>query len=340
MNEDHLDKFNGQCSVLVPESTYDRRMDGKENIGYPPDKNDPYGSMYVSKSEDIDRAIKESGGDISKLEASLGFEQGHFGDGPIVRVDINNPEEHGLRMANGKEAGANQFFNTYPDETGKMPDIKYADENKRIVDTDKTEPKELDKLNGQYIDQNGVYHEPNTNGYNGKTSGGLDEAVINQVPNTAENVSYTKIEGFKRGEDSAVYSSKLNDGYSSNSQKGGINSSNVAGASGGGARAPNNTNKASGNKNAKPEESEAQSPKEAPANENKANAQSADNQAPPNNTKSGSTNQDDDFSVDGMIPKDNVGDKSASPDRTPQINNKGVPDVSQASMPDFPGMGY
>ena len=409
MSQEHLDQFNGQASVLVPQDTYEKWMRGKEQIGYGSTNNDPHGSMYVSKSEDIDRALKESGGDISKVEASLGLPEGHFGDGPLVRVDINNPEDHGLRMANGKEAGANPYFNTPVDENGKLPDIKYTDDSKRIVDTDKTDPKELAKLNGQYTDQNGVYHEPNTEGYKGKTSGGLDEAVINQVPNTPENVSYTKIDGFKRDESSDLKTSKLEDGYSSNSKKEGINSSTIAGTNGGGARAPNEEN---GIKNVKSEKisdsdnksantveskstdsqknidnSNAQDFKETShinksndVSENKdvgsvktdssaqketsnsdkpkdssedkhsipdENKNSSANELSSSNSqskiqdasKSGSTNQNDGFSADSIIPKNNSNeDINSSPDKTPKVNDKGAFDGSHLN--NYSGMGY
>lgn len=242
MDQNHLDQFNGKASVLVSEKSYINFMEGRENIGYNPDKNDLNGSMYISTSDDIDKALKDCNGDISKLESSLGFPEGHFGNGPVVRVDINNPEEHGLRVANGKEAGANEFYNTKVDENGNLPNIQYTttSDGRWAVDTNKTDPKELEKLNGQYIDQNGTYHPPNTTGYDGKTSGGMPEAVVNQIPNNAENVSYTKIDGFKRGESGDLKTSQIRDGYSAVDNPNKINSQTVNAKNGGGARAPNN----------------------------------------------------------------------------------------------------
>lgn len=200
-------------------------------IGRPPDENDPLGSSYVSTSADIDKALSDCNGDISKLEASLGFPEGHFGDGPIVRVDIHNPEDHGLRIANGREAGANEFYNTPLDENGNLPNIQYCydDNGRRCVDSEKTDPAELSKLNGQYWDQDGQYHPPNTEGYPGKTSGGQDEAVINQVPNTPENVSYTKIDGFNRGESGNIKTSTLTDSYAPPNEASKTNLSRVSG---------------------------------------------------------------------------------------------------------------
>ena len=135
-------------------------------------------------------------------------------------------------MASGCESGANEFFNTPLDENGRLPDIKYADEGHRIVDTNRTDPVELSKLNGQYWDQNGAYHPPNTEGYPGKTSGGLDEAVVNQIPNTPDNVSYTKIDGFRRGEDGVLNYSKITDGYSTNASASNTANENIASTNG------------------------------------------------------------------------------------------------------------
>ena len=240
----HLEQFDGKCSRLISEKTYRDYYRGKDCIGFNPSANDPYGSMYVSTVADIDKAIKGCNGDISKLESSLGFPEGHFGNGPVVRVDINNPEEHGLRVANGKEAGANEYFNTKADQNGNLPKIEHTttSDGRWAVDANKTDSEELAKLNGQYIDQNGAYHPPNTAGYDGKTSGGMSEAVINQVPNNAENVSYTKIEGFKRNENNTLNTTRLYDGYSNNNTTSKINSQTVAAEKGGGANAPNQKN--------------------------------------------------------------------------------------------------
>ncbi|MBR2861226.1 MAG: hypothetical protein IKB86_05250 [Clostridia bacterium] len=215
----HLKKFDGQSSILMSEASYRRFYRGQEYVGRSPDENNPLGSNYISTSADIDKALNECHGNISELENSLGLPPRSLGDGPIIRVDINNPEEHGLRIANGREPGANEYYNTPLDENGKLPDIKYADADRKIVDTAKTNPAELAKLNGQYWDQNGCYHPPNMEGYQGKTSGGLDEAVVNQIPNTPQNISYTRYEGFKRNENSDISSCKLTDGYSSDSYK-------------------------------------------------------------------------------------------------------------------------
>lgn len=244
MDKNHLEQFQGKCSIITSEKTFDRRMAGKDNIGYPPDLNDLKGSMYVSTPEDIDRALIECKGDISKLESSLGFEPGYFCNGPLVRVDINNPENFDLRVATGKEAGANEFWNTKRDSDGNLPTVSYVEGKKEVgssvwcIDTSSMDPAELSKLNGQYWDEKGIYHPPKPDGYDGKTSGNLAEAVINQVPNTPENITYTKIDGFKRGEDSNLDFSKIADKYSANVEPSQMNSHTAASDTGGGTHAP------------------------------------------------------------------------------------------------------
>lgn len=245
MNEnEHLSQFHGQCTILMRESAYEDFYRNRPVVGRPPDQHDPLGNNYVSTPGAIDAAIKESNGDIAKLESTLGLNKGDLGNGAIVRVDINNPEEHGLRVATGKESGANVNFNTKVDENGNLPDIKYTQigdglDKKWVVDTNKTYPSELAKINGQYTDQNGTYHPPNLDGYDYKTSGGQPEAIINQVPNTPENVSYTRIEGFNRGESGDLKTSKIDNGHYKGDTPHKINSQTVAAENGGGARAPN-----------------------------------------------------------------------------------------------------
>ena len=57
--------------------------------------------MPTSVADDI---IKQSGGNVSKLEELLGFNPGDLGTNP-VRIDIANPK--GLRIPSGNEAGVN-----------------------------------------------------------------------------------------------------------------------------------------------------------------------------------------------------------------------------------------
>ncbi len=52
-------------------------------------------------------AIKQSAGDVSKLEEFLGLDKGYLGTNPVL-VDIPNPT--GYRIPTGNEFGANNFW--------------------------------------------------------------------------------------------------------------------------------------------------------------------------------------------------------------------------------------
>ena len=64
----------------------------------------PPGGTFVMPRATADNLISQAGGDIHRLEASLGLPRGSLGSNP-VRIDIPNPQ--GLRMPSRNEFGAN-----------------------------------------------------------------------------------------------------------------------------------------------------------------------------------------------------------------------------------------
>ncbi|WP_051441711.1 hypothetical protein [Arthrobacter sp. H14] len=60
----------------------------------------------MPKSE-VDALIESTGGNPRAMEDALGLPEGFFDNG-AVRVDIDSPGDHGLRMPSGNEAGANE----------------------------------------------------------------------------------------------------------------------------------------------------------------------------------------------------------------------------------------
>ena len=64
----------------------------------------PEGGTFVMPSSIADKLIAQAGGDISKLEQSLGLPQSSLGTNPI-RIDVLHPT--GLRMPSGNELGTN-----------------------------------------------------------------------------------------------------------------------------------------------------------------------------------------------------------------------------------------
>jgi hypothetical protein len=59
----------------------------------------------MPKSE-VDALFQKTGGDPRAMEDALGLPEGFFDSG-VVRVDVPDPRDHGLRMPSGNEAGAN-----------------------------------------------------------------------------------------------------------------------------------------------------------------------------------------------------------------------------------------
>jgi hypothetical protein len=70
----------------------------------------PQGTFVLPKTY-VAQAIKDSGGDVRKLEQLLGLEKGYLGENPVL-VEVTKPS--GLRMPSGNEPGANPQFYAVP----------------------------------------------------------------------------------------------------------------------------------------------------------------------------------------------------------------------------------
>lgn len=101
----HLALFNGGVTKI--------------KAGAPIGTEGPPGGTYVLPKAVADNLIRESGGDIAKLEASLGLARGDLGSNP-VRVDIANPT--GIRMPSGNEKGANKYWIPGGKTSGGLPE--------------------------------------------------------------------------------------------------------------------------------------------------------------------------------------------------------------------------
>lgn len=102
--------FNHGASYIVDDDAYQRFVEDNPKLGRP---NDACGELFVAPSYEIDKALQESGGDKRKLEQILGLPSNTFGDGPLHRIDIQNPCDPSLdiRAATGEEAGAGEYCN-------------------------------------------------------------------------------------------------------------------------------------------------------------------------------------------------------------------------------------
>jgi hypothetical protein len=58
----------------------------------------------------VDEIFAKSAGDKRILEQKLGLPEGFLEKDKIVRIDIPSPNELGLRIPSGNEAGANEFW--------------------------------------------------------------------------------------------------------------------------------------------------------------------------------------------------------------------------------------
>jgi hypothetical protein len=106
--EEHRQAFAGRASYLLPGEYYDAFVNPKktsnENLGY-------NGALYVSSAAEIDKVLEKAQGDIAVVERMLGITPGNWQDrAGLWRVDILNPEAKGLRIPNGNEASANEFW--------------------------------------------------------------------------------------------------------------------------------------------------------------------------------------------------------------------------------------
>lgn len=63
----------------------------------------------MPKSE-LDALIQRANGDVSIIEKELGFPKGELKGKELVRIDVPNTKDIGLRMPTGNETGANDLW--------------------------------------------------------------------------------------------------------------------------------------------------------------------------------------------------------------------------------------
>lgn len=125
------DLYSKGASYLVDNRAYKAYVLDKHSLGR---KNEKNGELFVSPSEEIDRALQESGGDKRELEQILGLPSNTFGDGPLHRIDIQNPCDPSLdiRAATGEEAGAGEYWNTNVRSDRSLPEAKYINNTENL----------------------------------------------------------------------------------------------------------------------------------------------------------------------------------------------------------------
>lgn len=93
--EQHLGKFDDGATRFMTETNLDKYGIAQRD-----------GTSYVMPKSEVDALFEKTGGDPRAMEDALGLPEGFFDSG-VVRVDIPDARDHGLRMPSGNEAGAN-----------------------------------------------------------------------------------------------------------------------------------------------------------------------------------------------------------------------------------------
>ncbi|MBO0679077.1 hypothetical protein JRC04_16555 [Mycolicibacterium sp. S2-37] len=94
--EHHLEKFGGGASRFMT-------VEALEDYGI----GHMDGTTYVFPSRELEDLMGATGGDRRALEQALGLPEGYFDSGGVVRVDVPDPGNFGLRIPSGNEAGTN-----------------------------------------------------------------------------------------------------------------------------------------------------------------------------------------------------------------------------------------
>ena len=104
----HLREFDGGASRLVDKSTYNKYGVGKPDAGK---------TEFVSTKENIDKILRDSGGEKDKIAKRLGIPSTSF-SGQLVRIDFRPTTKYKPKMPSGNECGANAQWQP----GGKLPD--------------------------------------------------------------------------------------------------------------------------------------------------------------------------------------------------------------------------
>ena len=102
----HLGGFKGQASYLVTDANFKKYIEPAtvKMIGYPD-------GQFVTNPLTIELILSNAKGSVAEVEKQLGIPAGGWqGKGGIWRIDIQQPENLGLRLPNGSEMGANELW--------------------------------------------------------------------------------------------------------------------------------------------------------------------------------------------------------------------------------------
>lgn len=92
----HLGQFDDGATRFMTQSNYDKYGIAQRD-----------GTSFVMPKDEVDQLLAQTGGDPHKMADALGLPRNFFEENKVVRVDVDNPNDFGLRMPSGNEAGAN-----------------------------------------------------------------------------------------------------------------------------------------------------------------------------------------------------------------------------------------
>ena len=103
--KNHLKKFRNGLSIVTGLKSFEKFMLHADLIGREDN------TCFVMPKKFCDAIEKEAGGDIAIWEKKLSFDAGYFANqGGLVRIDIINFKDLNLRIPDGNEAGANEYW--------------------------------------------------------------------------------------------------------------------------------------------------------------------------------------------------------------------------------------
>jgi hypothetical protein len=96
--------FEGGASYLLTTTNYQKYVQGKPFAGFPD-------GQFVAPPSVISQVLETANGDIASIEQQLGIPAGAWqGKGGIYRIDVADAVKLQLRLPNGGEMGANEFW--------------------------------------------------------------------------------------------------------------------------------------------------------------------------------------------------------------------------------------
>jgi hypothetical protein len=102
----HLSQFDGGVTIIQHSDAYNVFTLENGFAGVADDN-----TLFVMPKDYCDKIFEEADGDMSYVERALGFSEGYFAEhGGAWRLDVNDVSGLNLRIPNGNEYGANDFW--------------------------------------------------------------------------------------------------------------------------------------------------------------------------------------------------------------------------------------